>query len=186
MCENSENEEQKEKESVQKIERFFLNTKIMDNFWTAVLVASLAFTFKKPFENLCIHLSSTKSLLKLGIKLDDFFKSETGYREVVRDIEMLMRDEKPDVKSVRKCLNLLRSSPFFDKKYKPEYDHVWLASQQEGKTLTCKELNVNYEMFWGFIQIPKCIISKPLCNCENKKDHTLKDLLMFLDLKLKN
>lgn len=79
-------------------------------------------------------LSNRAILKKADADLKTYFLKEQEYELIVREFQTV-KDEVIDKKNyvaMVQILNRLRGSPFFDEKYRPEYDALWVMLTHRG------------------------------------------------------
>lgn len=71
---------------------------------------------------------STRAILKSADKdLKSYFLKEQEYTLIVRDFQAIKEETRPgNTTGMTQVLNRLRFSPFFDNKYRSEYEALWI------------------------------------------------------------
>ena len=84
----------------------------------------------------------TRAILKVADKdLKTYFLKEQEYALIVRDFQAYRNQVESNTTAVKQVLNRLRSSPFFDDAYRPEYDALWaLVTTNKPEKITCQKL----------------------------------------------
>jgi hypothetical protein len=135
----------------------------------------LSFVPIHPNSSVGVSLLKTKYILRVS-DMKMFLELEKEYHQIIDEIDVCTRDTKECGKrEIRKLLNDLRISPFFDNKYRPAYENLLEYTQNENK-FELKDGRIDgvyssYCWMWG--------LQKGYIKC-NKDDDVKVCLLKFL------
>lgn len=123
-------------------QKHIIEFSLPDNwFWILVVLLVLLVAFRKLLIDVFYLSLSTKWLLKLGHDLDAYFKKEEEYRKIKERLCQCARNpEQHKNAEIQNLLNDLRASPFFDNKYRLEYDNLWQIVKGQESSLACEEV----------------------------------------------